>query len=103
MKNNYSVNIANKIKEFLTEDNWHYSFNEDNGTFRFGLSLRGKIKKVNYVVKVKEDSYIVYAISPVGADDRKGYGGRRRHAPAVAGRCRIRKNGGCSQRGVFLR
>ena len=69
MKNNYSVNIANKIKEFLTEDDWHYSFNEDNGLFRFGLSLRGKIKKVNYVVKVKEDSYIVYAISPVGADE----------------------------------
>lgn len=69
MKNKYSTDIANKIKEFLTEDDWHYSFNEDNGLFRFGLSLRGKIKKVNYVVKVKEDSYIVYAISPVGADE----------------------------------
>lgn len=31
------------------------------------LSLSSKIKKINYIVDVKEDQYIVYAIAPIGA------------------------------------
>lgn len=65
----YSEAIANVIKSYLKEDEWHFSFDEENGLFRFGLSLSSKIKKINYIIDVKEDEYIVYAIAPIGADE----------------------------------
>ncbi len=66
---NYSTEIANAIKSYLEEDDWYFSFDEETGLFRFGLSLSSKIKKINYIVDVKEDEYIVYAIAPIGADE----------------------------------
>lgn len=39
MKTNmYSIEIANIIKQFLTEDSWNFSFDEEHGIFKFGLS-----------------------------------------------------------------
>lgn len=67
-KRNYSKSIANSINNFLTEDDWHFSFDEQRGLFDFGLYLSGRIKKINYVIDVKENEYIVYAISPLGVD-----------------------------------
>lgn len=65
----YSKDIANAINTFLKEDDWHFSFDEQRGVFKFGLSLKSKLKKVNYLIHVKEDEYIVYVISPIGADE----------------------------------
>lgn len=65
----YSKNIVNAINKFLTEDDWHFSFDDQRGLFEFGLCIKGKIKKISYIVDVKEDEYIVYAISPLGADE----------------------------------
>lgn len=65
----YSTSIANAINNFLTEDDWHFSFDNQCGLFKFGLCLKGRIKKINYIVDVKVDEYVVYAISPLGADD----------------------------------
>lgn len=70
MKNTvYSENIANAINDFLTTDDWHYSFDEQKGIFKFGLCLKGKIKKINYIIYVKDDAYLVYANPPIGADE----------------------------------
>lgn len=66
----YSPDIANAIRSFLTEDNWHFMFDEQMGLFRFSLGLREGIKKIDYIVDVKEDEYIVYAFSPISADSR---------------------------------
>lgn len=65
----YSETIAQAINNYLTEDEWHFSFDEKRGLFKFGLSLKGKIKKINYIVDVKDDEYVVYAVSPLGADE----------------------------------
>lgn len=65
---NYTKEIADVINIFLTSDDWHYSFDEEKGAFHFGLGLRGKLKKINYIIDVKEDEYLVYAIAPIGAD-----------------------------------
>lgn len=65
----YSKNIANAIKEFLINDDWHFSFDEKRGVFKFGLCLKGKIKKIDYLIRVRDDEYIVYAISPIGANE----------------------------------
>lgn len=65
----YSKNIANAINTFLTNDDWHFTFDEEKGVFKFGLSLKGKIKKIDYLIRVRDDEYIVYAISPIGANN----------------------------------
>lgn len=65
----YSQKIAQAINSYLTDDEWHFSFDEKRGLFKFGLSLRGKIKKINYIIDVKDDEYVVYAFSPLGADE----------------------------------
>ena len=70
MKNRtYSKSIADAINSFLTEDDWHFSFDDQCGLFKFSLNLKGRIKKVSYIVDVKDDEYVVYAISPLGADE----------------------------------
>lgn len=70
MKNRaYSKSIANVINSFLTEDDWYFSFDDKRGVFRFDLNLKGRIKKVSYIIDVEDDEYVVYAISPLGADD----------------------------------
>lgn len=65
----YSKKIANVVNTFLTEDDWHFSFDENHGIFNFGLSLKGKLKKINYIIDIKDDEYIVYTVSPLGADE----------------------------------
>ena len=68
-KRTYSKSIADAINSFLTEDDWHFSFDDQRGLFKFGLNLKGRIKNVRYIVDVKDDEYVVYAISPIGADE----------------------------------
>jgi hypothetical protein len=65
----YSKAIANAVNNFLIEDDWKYSFDEERGIFKFGLNLKGKLKKISYIVDIKEDEYLVYAVSPLGADE----------------------------------
>lgn len=65
----YSETIAQAINDYLIKDEWHFSFDEKRGLFKFGLSLKGRIKKINYIIDVKADEYIVYAISPIGIDE----------------------------------
>lgn len=65
----YSERIADAINGYLAEDDWNFSFDKKHGLFKFGLSLKGKIKKIGYIIDVKENEYVVYAISPLGADE----------------------------------
>lgn len=39
----YSESIAQAIKGYLADDDWHFSFDEKCGLFKFGLSLKGMI------------------------------------------------------------
>lgn len=67
-KYNYSIEIANIVKQFLTEDDWHYSFDEERGIFEFGLRVRNKIQKIKYLIDIEKDMMVVYGICPIGAD-----------------------------------
>ena len=68
MARNYNTEITDAIKTFLDEDDWHYNFENENGVFRFGVALHGKMKNIQLLVGVNEDDYNVYAISPLSAD-----------------------------------
>lgn len=64
----YSAEIANTIKNFLKNDGWHFSFDEDEGIFKFGLSINSRIKHLTYLIRVRDDNYTVYSFPPVGVD-----------------------------------
>lgn len=66
--NTYSKEITTAINNFLNEDDWHFSFDEQRGLFNFGLNLKSKIKHIKYIVEVQEDEFLVYAVSPIGAN-----------------------------------
>ena len=67
-KYNYSNEIANVVKQFLTDDDWHYSFDEERGIFDFDLRVKSKIQKIEYLIHVKEDEMLVYGICPIETD-----------------------------------
>lgn len=64
----YSYDIANAINGFLSNNRGKFSFDDQNGLFKFSVRLRGRIKEINYLVFFGEDEYWVRAISPLGAD-----------------------------------
>lgn len=67
-KYEYSNELANVVKKFLSEDDWNYSFDEDKGLFEFGLKIKTKLQKIDYFIDVKEDELLVYGIAPIGAE-----------------------------------
>ena len=64
----FSRDISGAIGSFLHNDDWRFSFDENRGIFRFGLGLKGKMKTLDYIIDVKKDAFITYAISPLSAD-----------------------------------
>ena len=65
---NYSEDLVGEIRGFLLDDDWKFDFDDEKGIFRFGVNIDGKMKHVNYFMPVRDDSYTVYAISPVSGD-----------------------------------
>ena len=65
---NYSEDLVSEIRGFLLDDDWKFDFDDEKGIFRFGVNIDGKMKHVNYFMPVRDDSYTVYAISPVSGD-----------------------------------
>ena len=68
MAKEYSREIAATIAEFMESEDWNYKFDEKRGVFRFGVVLGSKLKSIRYYLSINEDDYIVYAVSPIGAN-----------------------------------
>ena len=64
----YSDDIVSEIRGFLLDDDWKFDFDDEKGIFKFSVNISGKMKHVSYYLTVRQDSYTVYAISPVSAD-----------------------------------
>ncbi len=67
-KYEYSNELANLVKKFLVDDDWHFAFDENTGVFEFGLRVKSKIQKINYIVDVHKDEIVVYGMCPIGVD-----------------------------------
>lgn len=63
-KYEYSNELVNLVKKFLVDDDWHFSFEENTGVFDFGLRVKSKIQKINYIVDVHEDEIVVDGMCP---------------------------------------
>ena len=68
MARNFNPEIVEAVRNFLDEDGWRYSLDSENGMFRFGVNLRGKLKNVQYYVGINAHDYNAYAVSPISAD-----------------------------------
>ena len=68
MKENYSKDIAGRIREYLENEEIRYEFEEERGLFRFGISIPGSLQKLNYVINIKRDDYNVYVFPLFSAD-----------------------------------
>ena len=67
--NAYSMDIVKAIRTILDKDEWHYNFDSDDGVIKFGLKLSTKLKRLDYVIRIRDDNYTVYAVSPLNADE----------------------------------
>lgn len=67
-KYEYSNELVNLVKKFLVDNDWHFSFDENTRVFDFGLRVKSKIQKINYIVDVHKDEIVVYGMCPFGAD-----------------------------------
>ncbi len=67
-KEPYSKGIADAIHDFLSKNDWRFSFDRQEGKFEFSASIDGAIQQVRYVVYVQNSGYIVYALPPVSID-----------------------------------
>lgn len=65
MHKKYSVEITNAITQFLTEDDWHYRFDEEGGTYRMRLGLDGDLDHIYIYIHVYDDSFTVSMVSPI--------------------------------------
>ena len=64
----YSKALANQVNEYLKSQNWKYEFSEEEGVFRFGMSLENKMNNCRMVILIGDELFTSYAISPVSAD-----------------------------------
>ena len=65
----YSAEIARAVDAFLTADDWRYTFNEEAGMFRFGMQYDGKLQKVDFLIRIRDEFFVVYAYPPLTAKD----------------------------------
>ena len=68
METEYSEEIVDVIRGFLEGDDWKFDFDEEHGVFSFGVGIESKLKHLRYIIPVRDDSYTVYARSPIEAD-----------------------------------
>ena len=64
----YSTEIVNAIKDYLDNDDWKYTFDEDDGTFQFKLRIDGPVHVLEYTLWVEDDRYYLYASINLSVD-----------------------------------
>lgn len=67
-KSGYSKELVNLVKQFLIKSDWRFSFDEEEGMFGFGLRIKNKLQRIDYVVNVCENEILFYGLCPIYAD-----------------------------------
>ncbi|MBR5372270.1 MAG: YbjN domain-containing protein [Oscillospiraceae bacterium] len=65
----YSLKIAEMVKQFLDDDDWRYKFDEENGVVNTGMKLNCKFQRADVSIRVNSDTFLVLFILPVNADE----------------------------------
>ncbi len=68
IRKEYSMIIAEAVKTFLREDELSFSFDENAGLIKLGVNISGKLNFLDYLIVIKESSYLVDAACPLRAE-----------------------------------
>ena len=68
-EHSYNENIAAAIRKFFENDEWRYDFNEEEGVFKCGLAVHGKLGDVQLVVTVGSNDFTCYHILRIKASE----------------------------------
>ena len=69
MKVHYSKQIAQAVQTFLVDQEWQYEFNEEQGTFKFGIMLNGRLRAMECLIHIFSTDLIIYGLIPaIGAN-----------------------------------
>lgn len=65
----YNVEIFNVIKAFLQGEDWPFTADENKGLFFLWEQIRGRVRKLQTIIDVHDDGYLVYTFSPISAEE----------------------------------
>ncbi|MDD3586618.1 MAG: YbjN domain-containing protein [Thermoguttaceae bacterium] len=65
----YSTELANMVKQYYDQEEWHYEFKEEHGFYTGGINIGGKLKSVHFLLSVKEDYVINYTQMDLRVDE----------------------------------
>ncbi len=71
MSSNYSTVIASAIKDYLTAEGWHFRFDEEEGKFEFSVRASGKMRSIQYRIRVRDEYYAIHGNAKVAYADTK--------------------------------
>ena len=62
--------IINAVRDFLDEDGWHYSFEDDLDQPRIqtGARINGKLKEIKEFIFFHNTHFVAFGICPINAD-----------------------------------
>ena len=67
-KYDYSNELANSIKQYLTEDKCRFEYVEEYGIFHFYMGIRGRMHSIRYIIAVQKNEVMFYGICPITVD-----------------------------------
>ena len=65
----YSQALLDCIISFLDEDDWNYQVNREREFIRAGLTIEGKMRKVEITIDYREDEFLVYFTCPFSVEE----------------------------------
>ena len=66
----YSEKIKSCIQSYLDKDEWHYTFDKDQGVFNAKIKLDGRLNRCDITVRIRDDYYTVYGGIAINADTK---------------------------------
>lgn len=65
----YSLEIKEAIEQYLKNDEWNYTFDEEREVIRCGINLRNRLKECRIVVDIDETKYLSIALISLNCDE----------------------------------
>ena len=60
--------IADAVRDWLDNDDWHYDYDAERHVISMGINLRSKIRSGKIIIDIRKDAYVVFLFSPINGD-----------------------------------
>lgn len=65
----YSTEIKEAIEQYLKNDEWNYTFDEERELIRCGINLRNRLKECRIIADIDETKYLTLALINLNCDE----------------------------------